>query len=104
MHSLLHSYPKPPKFPMDYPHSDHSDDYPAWLCHRKIANWKMEVLYGFIWFYMVLYGLIRSYMVLYGKYPLEMDVLYGFIWEYMGKSWEYMGIPSGNLVHNVHSY
>ena len=24
-------------------------------------------------------------------YPLEMEVLYGF----MGKSWEYMGIPSG---------
>ena len=87
MHSLLHSYPKPPRFPMDHPHSD---DYPAWLCHRKseLENG------GFIWFYMVLYG----------KYPLEMDVLYGFIWEYMGKSWEYMGIPSGNLVHNVHSY
>ena len=34
-------------------------------------------------------------MVLYGTYPLEIDVLYGFRWEYMGKSWEYMGIPSG---------
>ena len=27
----------------------------------------------------------------YRTYPLEMEVLYGF----MGKSWEYMGIPSG---------
>ena len=27
---------------------------------------------------------------------LEMEVLYGF----MGKSWEYMGIPSGNLFHS----
>ena len=35
---------------------------------------EMEVLYGFIWFYMVLYG----------TYPLEMEVLYGFIWFYMG--------------------
>ena len=34
-------------------------------------------------------------MVLYGKYPLEMEVLYGF----MGKSWEYMGIASGKLLH-----
>ena len=29
----------------------------------------------------------------YGTYPLEMEVLYGF----MGKSWEYMGLPSGYL-------
>jgi hypothetical protein len=73
-------------FPWKKNHSDHSDDYPAWLCHRKseLENG------GFIWFYMVLYG----------KYPLEMDVLYGFIWEYMGKSWEYMGIPYDNLVHS----
>ena len=28
---------------------------------------------------------------IYRTYPLEMEVLYGF----MGKSWEYMGIPSG---------
>ena len=40
------------------------------------------------------------YMVLYGKYPLEMDVLYGFRWFYMGKSWEYMGIPSGYVKHS----
>ena len=26
----------------------------------------------------------------------KLEVLYGF----MGKSWEYMGIPSGNLVHS----
>ena len=32
------------------------------------------------------------YMIdIYRTYPLEMEVLYGF----MGKSWEYMGIPSG---------
>ena len=44
----------------------------------------MEVLYGFIWFYMVLYGFIWFYMV-----------LYGFIWFYMvllenhGNIWGY---------------
>jgi hypothetical protein len=42
------------------------------------------VLYGFIWFYM-------------GKYPLEMEVLDGF----MGKSWEYMGIPSAYDIHSL---
>jgi hypothetical protein len=36
---------------------------------------------GFTWFY--------------GTYLLEMEVLDG---NYMGKSWEYMGIPSGKFV------
>jgi hypothetical protein len=37
---------------------------------------------------------------LYRTYPLEMEVLDGF----MGKSWEYMGIASGNLSHNYRKW
>jgi len=55
----------------------------------------MEVLYGFIWFYMVLYGFIWEistrnggfiwfYMVLYGKYPLEWMFYMGIYGKIMG--------------------
>ena len=47
-------------------------------CHAKTSHFLPKMM-GFTWFYRT--------------YPLEMEVLYGF----MGKSWEYMGIPSGKL-------
>ena len=44
---------------------------------------------GHLWaVYIYIYGWLTN--------PLEMEVLYGF----MGKSWEDMGIPSGNLFHS----